>query len=73
MLAAVAAGSAGGGYDSLDVAVTRMAPHPSRVYEPNPNRASQYETLYREYKRLYDYFGRGENDVMRALRARRSR
>ena len=73
MLAAVAAGSAGGGYDSLDVAVTRMAPHPSRVYEPNPNRASQYEMLYREYKQLYDYFGRGENDVMRALRARRSR
>ena len=73
MLAAVAPGSAGGGYDSLGEAVDRMAPRPSRVYEPNPHRASEYEALYREYKRLYDYFGRGGNEVMRMLRGRRSR
>jgi L-ribulokinase len=72
MLAAVAPGSTGGGYDSLGEAVQRMAPRPSRVYDPNPNRALEYEALYREYTRVYDYFGRGENDVMRMLRARRS-
>jgi L-ribulokinase len=72
MLAAVAPGSAGGGYDSLAEAVERMAPLPSRVYEPNRQRAEEYEALYREYKRLYDYFGRGDNDVMRMLRARRA-
>ena len=72
MLAAVAAGSRGGGYDSLTVAVERMAPQPSRVYEPNRSRAAEYDQLYREYKRLYDYFGRGENGIMRALRDRRS-
>jgi L-ribulokinase len=72
MLAAVAPGSKGGGYDSLGEAVENMAPAPSRVYEPNRHRAEEYEALYREYKRLYDYFGRGENEIMRELRARRS-
>jgi L-ribulokinase len=72
MLAAVAPGSRGGGYDSIESAVERMAPPPSRVYEPDRDRAAEYDALYREYKRLYDYFGRGENDIMRTLRARRS-
>jgi hypothetical protein len=30
-----------------------------------------YERLYSEYKTLYDYFGRGQNDVMKRLRALR--
>jgi L-ribulokinase len=72
MLAAVASGAKGGGYDSINVAVERMSPPPSRVYEPDRRRAAEYDVLYREYKRLYDYFGRGENDVMPTLRARRS-
>ena len=34
---------------------------------PAANRAI-YDVLYREYVRLHDYFGRGENDVMKTLR-----
>ena len=71
MLGAVAAGAAGRGYSSLTEAVARMAPPPSNVYEPDGARGRQYGALYREYKRLYDYFGRGENDVMRLLRGMR--
>lgn len=28
-----------------------------------------YEKLYAEYKLLHDYFGRGENDVMKRLKS----
>jgi L-ribulokinase len=43
------------------------------VYEPNPDHAATYDVLYREYVRLHDYFGRGENDVMKTLRGLRAR
>jgi L-ribulokinase len=38
------------------------------VYRPNPAHRSTYDALYAEYRRLHDYFGRGENDVMKTLR-----
>ena len=31
-----------------------------------------YDILYREYLRLHDYFGRGENDLMKVLRGLRA-
>jgi len=68
MLGAVAAGASRGGYDTLDEAVTRMAPPPARVYRPVAEHKATYDTLYAEYRRLYDYFGRGESGVMKALR-----
>ncbi len=71
MLGAVAAGSARGGYESLAAAATKMAPAPQRVYQPIETNRRQYDALYREYKRLYDYFGRGGTDVMPLLRERR--
>ena len=71
MLGAVAAGPSGSGYRSLTDAVARMAPAAARVYEPDRNRQQQYDVLYREYRRLYDYFGRGGTDVMKVLRDRR--
>jgi L-ribulokinase len=73
MLGAVAAGAAGGGYDSLGAAVERMAPAPSHVYQPIDVNRRQYDVLYGEYKRLYDHFGRGGNDVMKLLRGMRRR
>jgi L-ribulokinase len=74
MLGAVAAGTTRGGYATLRDAVAGMAPAPSTVYEPDSGRRRLYDKLYREYRRLYDYFGRGDNDVMRLLReARRDR
>jgi L-ribulokinase len=73
MLGAVAAGTARGGYDSLEHAAVRMAPPPARVYQPIASNQRQYDLLYREYKRLYDHFGRGGNEVMQLLRGMRRR
>lgn len=71
MLGAVAAGPLRGGYAALTDAVERMAPAPARTYQPIDANVRLYETLYREYKRLYDYFGRGGNEVMAMLRTLR--
>ena len=68
MLGAVATGKHGGGYDSLAEASVRLAPPPARVYYPIPENVIMYDALYTEYRRLYDYFGRGENDVLKTLR-----
>jgi L-ribulokinase len=68
MLGAVAAGKDGGGHDSLAEATARMAPPPARVFRPIPKNRTPYDALYAEYHRLYDYFGRGENNVMKSLR-----
>jgi L-ribulokinase len=73
ILGAVAAGASGGGYDSLASAVLRMAPAPVHVYQPTEASERQYDVLYREYKRLYDHFGRGGNDLMQLLRGLRRR
>ena len=43
------------------------------VYTPDPGRAAAYDELYAEYRTLHDYFGRGANDVMHRLKARRRR
>ena len=42
-----------------------MARAGDTVFEPIPANRAIYEQLYREYVRLHDYFGRGENDVMK--------
>jgi L-ribulokinase len=73
MLGAVAAGTAGGGHDSLELAVARMAPPAAHVYQPIESNRQQYDVLYAEYKRLYDHFGRGGNEVMKLLRGMRRR
>ena len=38
------------------------------VYKPNPVASKVYDRLYNEYVKLYDYFGRGKNDVMKVLK-----
>jgi L-ribulokinase len=68
MFGAVAAGAALGGHDSIVDASRRMGPPSDRSYEPNPARQATYETLYREYLRLHDLFGRHGDDVMRNLK-----
>jgi L-ribulokinase len=42
------------------------------VYRPNAADHETYDILYREYLRLHDYFGRGENDLMKVLRGLRA-
>jgi L-ribulokinase len=71
MLGAVAAGSEGGGHDSVLEAAKHMAPPPVKVYRPQPEHRSAYDILYTEYRKLYDYFGRGENRVMKVLKRMR--
>lgn len=69
MHGAVAAGAAAGGYADIATAAKHMGRLWSKTYTPIPEHVAVYDQLYAEYKRLYDYFGRGENDVMKHLRA----
>lgn len=68
MLGAVAAGRANGGFDSLTDAAKVMAQPKATAYKPIAQHHATYQELFAEYRRLHDYFGRGENDVMRRLR-----
>ena len=69
MFAAVAAGTDEGGYASILEAAKYMGRVKDEMYEPNPEHVAVYEKIYQEYKRLHDYFGRGENDVMKRLKS----
>lgn len=68
MFGAVAAGKARGGYDSIFEAAQYMARLKDEVYRPIPENKQVYDLLFAEYVRLHDYFGRGENDVMKRLK-----
>ena len=65
--AAVAAGS----YPDVPAAAAVMGRRIDNVYLPDPANRALYDAMYADYQRLHDYFGRGENTVMRRLRARR--
>jgi L-ribulokinase len=69
MHGAVAAGKAAGGYDNIVDAAQAMARLREDHYTPNPAAVAVYNQLYAEYVKLHDYFGRGENDVMKRLKA----
>ncbi|MGZ8438943.1 MAG: FGGY-family carbohydrate kinase, partial [Candidatus Limnocylindrales bacterium] len=68
MFGAVAAGVGAGGHATIGDAARVMARLKDQVYEPIAGNVAVYDQLYREYLRLHDYFGRGENDVMKTLR-----
>lgn len=69
MFGALAAGSANGGFDSILEATSKMARIKDKVITPIPENVVVYESLYKEYSTLHDYFGRGENDMMKRMRA----
>jgi L-ribulokinase len=69
MFGAVAAGKEKGGYESIFDAAKVMGKVMDEVYMPIPENVAAYKKLYAEYKILHDYFGRGENDVMKRLKA----
>ncbi len=73
MFAAVAAGSAAGGYDTIEDAAARMAHLSETRYRPDRARARVYDELFGEYRALHDHFGRGGDDIMKRLRAVRTR
>jgi L-ribulokinase len=69
MFGAVAAGAAAGGYDSIFDAAQKMARLKPKVFRPVPSSQAVYDRLYSEYVGLHDYLGRGQNDVMKRLKA----
>lgn len=68
MFGAVAAGKERGGYDHINEAAKDMGRIKDHIYQPIENNVSVYGKLFDEYARLYDYFGRGENNVMKTLK-----
>jgi L-ribulokinase len=68
ILGTVAAGEAAGGYDDLGLAVSRMGGVKERGYTPDPEAHARYTEIFAEWVRLHDYFGRGENNVLKKLR-----
>jgi len=68
MFGAVAAGKDRGGYDTIVDAAKVMAKVKEKYYKPIPENVAVYNKLYKEYKILHDYFGRGGNDVMKRLK-----
>ena len=71
MHGSVAAGGAGGGYESIFEAARKMARVQKLVYKPRPDHLAVYDRLFKEYQTLHDYFGRGANDVMKRLKEMR--
>ncbi|MGW7535846.1 ribulokinase [Amycolatopsis sp. NPDC054798] len=67
MHAAVAAGA----HPDIRAAAAAMGAVERGVYRPVPENVAAYDDLYAEYTLLHDYFGRGVNDVMHRLAARR--
>ena len=70
---AIHAAVAAGIHPDVQAAATAMGRCRRGAYAPDPGRATAYDELYREYLTLYDYFGRGANEVMHRLHAIRDR
>lgn len=68
MYGAVAAGLAAGGYDSIVDASVNMTRLRQESFQPIPENTAIYDKLFAEYVTLHDYFGRGDNDVMKRLK-----
>ncbi len=68
MLGAVAAGAAGGGYDSLGEAAARMGGLKEQRYTPNTAEQPAYHELYALWLRLHEAFRAEGSDLMKRLR-----
>lgn len=68
MFGAVAAGKENGGYADIFEAARELGKIKETVYTPIPENVEIYDKLFSEYRKLHDYFGRGENDVMKRLK-----
>jgi L-ribulokinase len=66
---AIHAAVAAGEYPNIRAASEAMGRVQKSMYLPNEERAAQYDRLYAEYETLHDYFGRGQNNVMKRLKA----
>jgi L-ribulokinase len=70
---AIHAAVAAGVHRDVAAASEAMGRLRREAYSPDPTRAAMYDELFAEYTKLYDYFGRGTNEVMHRLHAIRSR
>jgi L-ribulokinase len=70
---AIHAAVAAGVHPDVEAAARVMGRLQSDAYTPDPTRAAAYDEFYEEYAKLYDYFGRGTNEVMHRLHAIRTR
>lgn len=66
---AIHAAVAAGNYPDIRAAAASMGSEPGAIYTPIPENVAAYEELFREYRTLHDYFGRGANEVMHRLKA----
>ena len=57
------------GYKNVGEVVERLGKIDNEIYCPDPENVIVYEKLYEEYKTLHEYFGMGQNDVMKRLKA----
>lgn len=73
MFGAVAAGKKAGGFDSIHDAARVMAKVKPFTYKPVNENVKVYNKLYSEYRTLHDYFGQGQNDMMKRLKEIRKR
>jgi len=56
-------------YPNIQAAADKMGKLKDEIVTPIAENTVVYDKLYAEYKTLYDYFGRGTNDVMKRLKA----
>lgn len=68
---AIHAAVAAEAHADIRAAAAAMGSVERAVYRPVPAHVTAYDELYAEYTELHDYFGRGGNDVMHRLAARK--
>ena len=68
---AIHAAVAAGAHPDIRAAAAAMGSLNAGVFRPIPENVAAYDELYAEYLTLHDYFGRGANEVMHRLTARR--
>ena len=64
---AIYAAAAAGIYPNIPTAAAAMGSPVVKTYTPKAENQKAYEKLYADYVTLYDYFGRGGNNVMKRL------
>ena len=68
---AIHAAVAAGYYPDVAAAAKAMGRRHPGGYRPIAENVAAYDELYADYRRLHDHFGRGGDDVMHRLKARR--
>jgi L-ribulokinase len=68
---AIHAAVAAGAYPDVRTAAEAMGSVHHDLYLPIEANVEAYQEMFEEYQLLHDYFGRGANQVMHRLRARR--